>query len=76
MKDYTKNEEVKNRNKAKKNIKIGAINSKIFVIFFDLFATLCKLTPKKDEAKITVAIPKLILKVASITAKYVFNKKA
>ena len=48
----------------------------MFINFFDFELALFKETPKNDETKITVAIPKLILILASITAKYVFNKKA
>lgn len=48
----------------------------MFTNFADFCEALFKETPKKDEAKITVAIPKLILILASATAKYVFNKNA
>lgn len=66
-----------NSNKSPKiNIIIGEINSKRFVSLWDLSLSLCKLTPKKELAKITKPIPKLIEKEARITAKYVFSTKA
>ena len=68
--------ELNNNEHAKINIKIGETISNIFRNLFDLEDALFKETPQNAERKITVAIPKLILILASITAKYVFNKKA
>ena len=55
---------------------MGEAISKIFTNFADFWEALFKETPKNEETKRTKAIPRLILILASITAKYVFNKKA
>ena len=73
---YLKLLEFNKSNNPNININIGATISKIFISLLDFPDDLCNETPRKEEAKITSAIPRLIAILANNTEKYVFSKKA